>query len=117
MPTLYIVEEYGYRYWTAELTEPEYEQLVARWKTMKGLHCCVPVRFIIPQAVVSSWLTIPEPGWIHCHIHEHDDSFLGDLDYVIPPSSDDTFTIDGTSYSYEEIVAIMRQTTEREKEI
>ena len=78
---LVIEEEYGYRYWVADLTPDELEEIRARWKTMRGLNCLVPVRVIIPQAREVSWSkNLGEPN---CHIHEEDDSFLEGVKYKI----------------------------------
>lgn len=111
MPRLLITEEYGYRYWAADLTEGEYQQLVARWKTMVGLHGCVPVRLIIPQATILSSEQLRERQWdVHCHVHEADDSVLGNVDYEIPPlGDDDVFWMEGVPYSFGEISKMMKE--------
>lgn len=94
-------EEYGFRDWYAELTEQEYLELLFRWETMRGLHCSVPVIFIIPQAKeLDDWRN-DDPSFTHrCHIHEYDDSFLDGSDYQIP--KDNEFWIDGKIYLRDE---------------
>ena len=101
---LYISEEYGYRHWLAELTDGEYEDLLRRWNTMRGLNCLVPVTLIVPQAreidpksgICFDRDRIPEDAK-HCHIHECDDSRIEGSDYRIP--DDEFFWIDGVKYN------------------
>lgn len=117
-----IVEEYGYRDWIAYLTQEEYDELCRRWKTMKGLHCGVPVTLIIPQAKLVDfddpdvWKDVnvhelaSQPNTRRCHIHEHDDSYLEGCEYEIPEAQLDgsdphfcRFEMDGVSYTYAEL--------------
>lgn len=113
MIKLLISEEYGYQYWYAALTEEEYQALLARWATMRGLYCSVPVTLIVPQAK-PLWITLEGDFMcsnqkmdldgkevLHCHIHEHRDSHLDGSDYIIPDADD--FWIDGKRYTYPEL--------------
>lgn len=101
MIKLLIEEEYGYRDWYAELTEQEFEELCARWKTLRGLNCLVPVTLIIPQAVELDDGRRVNPEHTHrCHIHEEDDSYLEGCGYEIPP--DDYFWMNGRKYDRDE---------------
>jgi len=98
-----IDEEYGFRNWVAELTEEEYQQLLARWATIKGLNCLVPIPFIIPQAKrVEDGAPLPE-GALSCHIHECDDSWLEGAGRGVPVTKDHSFWMDGICYSYETV--------------
>lgn len=87
---LAIEEEYGYRLWVAYLTKEQYDDLITRWNTMRGLHSLVPVTLIIPQALPAHALedinihALREQGARRCHIHEHDDSYLEGSIYNIP---------------------------------
>lgn len=101
---LLISEEYGYRHWLATLTNDEYDTLIARWNTMSGLNCLVPITLIIPQAkeltdeeYFDNKLTYDN----YCHIHECDDSSLDGTDYKIPYTKE--FCIDGRTYTETEI--------------
>ena len=100
--TINIEEEYGYRSWIAHVTPEEFEIIKKRWKTIRGLHCCVPVNLIIPQAIES----FPKKEYmrgkvLHCHIHQSDDSFLDEVEYKIPEAEE--FEIDGRVFSLEEL--------------
>ncbi len=105
---LYISEEYGYRHWLAELTDREYQGLIARWETMRGLNCLVPVTMIVPQAIeIEEGMAtcfdrnkIPKDAK-HCHIHECDDSRLEGTNYQIP--EDEDFWICGVRYTRSEL--------------
>lgn len=109
MPTLIIQEEYGYRYWVAVLTPEEYEALKARWCTMRGLNCLVPVPLIITQAVETSLehlATLTDEETLHCHIHESGDSGLEGVTYTIPGDTD--FSMEGKSYDDNTLLAMAR---------
>jgi hypothetical protein len=120
---LAIEEEYGYREWVAYLDKCEYDELIERWKTMKGLHCMVPVTLIIPQAVpaldiedVNIWL-LHQQGAKRCHIHEYDDSYLEGADYAIPPNDVEgsfwpAFEMDGESFTREDLESFIQQELE-----
>ncbi len=98
---LMIEEEYGYREWVAFLTPVEWEELVQRWKTMRGLYCSVPVNLIIPQAVnISDEICLQLCNDItrRCHIHQWDDSFLDGVEYDMV--DDEFFWMDGVVYTY-----------------
>jgi hypothetical protein len=96
-----IVEEYGYRDWLAKLDPWEYQDLIRRWKTIRGLTCLVPVKLIVPQAKELDDLRPVEVKYDkRCHIHEHDDSYLQDVDYKIP--EDTHFWMDGRMYTEDE---------------
>lgn len=87
MIKLFIEQEYGYKEWFAELTEDEYELLIARWESMRGLNPRVPVTLIVPQAKEVMDRTdfdnmIRDAK--RCHIFEHDDSWLEGSSYNIP---------------------------------
>lgn len=90
MVVLYINEEYDYRDWIAHLSDAEYQDLLSRWATMRGLHACVPVTLIVPQAVeLTEVPCLRSLGITHrCHIHEWDDSWLDGSDYEIPEDTD-----------------------------
>ncbi len=93
---LLISEEYGYRHWLAELTDAEYQELIRRWETMRGLNCLVPVKLIVPQArEMSDEEDYPQEAK-RCHIHECDDSHLEGSSYKIP--DDEFFWLDGQKY-------------------
>jgi hypothetical protein len=98
MIKLVISEEYGYRYWLAELTQDEYDLLIDRWESMRGLNCLVPVTLIIPQAKPLDSLSFDweQPGARSCHIHQWDDSHLEGTDYRIP--NDKHFWMDGMCF-------------------
>lgn len=106
MIRLFISEEYGYRYWSAELTAEEWERLVARWKTMRGLCCLVPVPVIMPRARELSDEELESYDFsrphVRCHVHEADDSYLQGVDYAIPAvdyaGGTRRFWIDGESH-------------------
>lgn len=103
MIKLVIDEEYGFRIWYAELTQEEYQNLLARWETMRGLNCLVPVKLIIPQAIeieIDDVIALEEKTHYCCHIHECDDSRLEGSSYKIP--EDENFWMDGRKYEREE---------------
>lgn len=124
---LTISEEYGYRNWYAVLTRAEYEQICADWKTMKGLNCLVPVRFLVPQAK-PLWMLkyTPEHAFtltldglagmdveiVGSHIHESDDSGLGGIKYDIPEQ--ETFEFKGREYTYDDVCALHSADRDRE---
>lgn len=101
MIKILIEEECGYRFWLAEITQDEYAKLLARWETMRGLNCLVPVELIVPQAVRISDEEMIEmfdkgESFYRCHIHEHDDSYIEGSYYKIPP--DECFWMEGQKY-------------------
>lgn len=119
---LIISEEYGCQMWYAILSEMEFEKLSNKWKTIRGLNCLVPVNFIIENAKplvqydffvvkyfdkeihlvdVENFFEI-----VDCHIHQWDDSFIGNVEYEIPQGN---FEINGKSFSNEEVEAIFHQ--------
>jgi hypothetical protein len=107
---MFITEEYGYRHWLDVLTEQEFDQFVARWKTIKGLSCLVPVQFLLPGAYLANreeFLAAEENAeargdrCVSAHIHQSDDSSIEGVDYVIPEQDD--FEIDGRVYTEEEV--------------
>jgi len=122
MPVLFIDEEYGYRYWIADLTDAEWQALQQRWRTIKGMNCLVPTRFLVPQAKLIEWAESDSPedyskkfhghhdrATVFAHFHEHDDSHLtGCEDYEIPLADPDRmrFEIDGVAYSHEQLLAL-----------
>jgi hypothetical protein len=124
---LTISEEYGYRNWYAVLTRAEYEQICADWKTMKGLNCLVPVRFLVPQAK-PLWMLkyTPEHAFtmtldglagmdveiVGSHVHQADDSGLGGVDYDIPEQ--ETFEFKGREYTDDEVHALHSADRDRE---
>lgn len=109
MKKLYIREEYGYREWVAELTDEEWEALQTRWRTLRGLFCSVPVRLIVPQARElrddADLPNLNDPSWLHCHLHECDDSYLDGVDYTIP-ADHEAFWMDGRRYTHQEVFTI-----------
>ena len=123
---LLITEEYGYQHWLAVLTQTEFDAAVARWKTMKGLHCLVPVPLLFPQAQLATReeLTAAEEQamtygdksvWVH--VHQADDSHIAGVVYEIPET--ENFEIDGKVYGEDEINDIYqahKRETSREKE-
>jgi hypothetical protein len=108
---LYISEEYGYRHWLAELTAEEYEELLARWSTMRGLNCLVPVFLIVPQAKEFDGTFVP-CGALKCHLHECDDSYLEGSDYKIPNDLDG-FWMSGIHYSTDRIRELFKATRKK----
>jgi hypothetical protein len=107
---MFITEEYGYRHWLAIVTEQEFDAFVARWKTIKGLSCLVPINFLLPSAHVADraeFQAAEENATAHgdrcvsAHIHESDDSSIEGVDYTIPEQ--DNFEIDGRVYTSEEV--------------
>jgi len=101
MIKLVIDEEYGYRTWLAELTQEEYAQLLARWETLRGLSCLVPVRMVISQAVEIDDETVIKmidngETYYRCHMHDYDDSHLEGSCYQIP--DDAHFWMEGRKY-------------------
>lgn len=100
---LHIEHEYGCSYWRAELTEQEWDDLVTRWQTMKGLSCSIPVPLIIPQACLYDRLPWEEIGKVpFCHIHESYDSFFPGIEYFKIPHAEN-FSIGGKEYTLKEI--------------
>ncbi len=104
---LAITEEYGYREWVAYLTKTEYDSLLARWSTLRGLNCLVPVQLVVPKAEITEdfedinlW-ALQAQGAKRCHFHECDDSHLEGSDYQIPEA--ENFWMDGKEYTPEEI--------------
>jgi hypothetical protein len=101
MIKLLIREEYSFRTWYAELTDDEYNELLNRWNTIRGLNCLVPVTLIIPQAKEWDDFNIYDPSYTHvCHIHECDDSYIQGSEYLIPEDID--FWMAGKKYSRDE---------------
>ena len=123
---LLITEEYGYQHWMAVLTQTEFDATVARWKTIKGLHCLVPVPLLFPQAKLSSreelvsaeeQATFYGDKIVSVHVHQADDSHIAGVVYEIPET--ENFEIDGKVYSEDEINDIYqahKRETSREKE-
>lgn len=124
MPVLFIDEEYGYRHWIADLTEEEWQALQQRWRTIRGLNCLVPVRFLVPKAKLIEWEDVDSPDFgkkfhaeraratVFAHVHECDDSRLtGCDDYEIPEIPGDGrmgFEIDGRYYTHQELLDMHR---------
>jgi hypothetical protein len=124
MPVLFIDEEYGYKHWIADLTDAEWEALQKRWRTIKGMNCLVPVRFLVPQAKLIEWEDADSPDFgkkfhecrnratVFAHFHEEDDSRLsGCDDYEIPEIPGDYrkgFEIDGRYYTDLELLDMLR---------
>lgn len=116
MIVLNISEEYGYAHWYAVLTNERYEELKKEWQTIRGLNCLVPVRFLIPEA--SSFPLRPEHAQfaedeylkankiqvISVHVHQSDDSYLGDLGWTIPDQN--MFEFKGVKYTEEQVTAL-----------
>lgn len=105
MIKLLIDEEYGYRTWLAKLSQEEYAQLLARWETIRGMSCLVPVLLVIPQAkeiTDEEVIVMLDNGetYYRCHIHEEDDSHLEGSRYRIP--DDTNFWMEGHKYEESE---------------
>jgi hypothetical protein len=123
---LLITEEYGYQHWLAVLEPAAFEAACARWKTMKGLNCLVPVPFLFPTVTLATreeLASAEEQAYfagdkvVGVHVHQADDSSIGGVDYVIPET--DHFEIDGKVYSEDELNDIFqasRRVTSHEKE-
>ena len=123
---LLITEEYGCQHWLAVLTQTEFDATVARWKTMKGLHCLVPVTLLFPQAKLATreeLASADEQAHIYgdksvsVHVHQADDSHIAGVVYEIPEA--ENFEIDGKVYSEDEINDIFqahKREISREKE-
>jgi hypothetical protein len=123
---LLITEEYGYQHWMAVLSQTEFDAAVARWKTMKGLHCLVPVPLLFPQAKLASReelvaadeeAVLSGDKVVTAHVHQADDSHIAGVVYEIPEA--ENFEIDGKVYSEDEINDIFqahKREISREKE-
>ena len=118
-----ITEEYGYRHWLAVMTPDEFAAFEARWKTMKGLYCTVPVSLVVPGAEISSreeHIAAEEQAAasgdkiVRAHIHESEDSGYDGCDHRIPES--DNFEIAGEPYTREEISKLYDAANERLRE-
>lgn len=97
MIKLWIEEEYGYRDWYLECTEEEYEKLLERWRTIRGMSCLVPVKLVFPTAVELDDFREENPEHNRrCHMHGDDDSYLEGSNYKIPP--DEFFWMEGRRY-------------------
>lgn len=122
MPVLFIDEEYGYRHWIADLTDEEWQALQQRWRTIKGMNCLVPVRFLVPKAKLIEWGDYDgkdfgkrfhecrDRATVFAHFHDEDDSRLsGCDDYEIPSLNDDRmgFEIDGRRYTHQELTDML----------
>lgn len=117
---LLISEEYGYQSWYGIYHEDHYRNIVARWNTMKGLNCLVPVDFIIPGAMLygSSRYpvcesTLDQYTIRHAHVHQCDDSYL---DNARPVPEADNFEIEGRVYSREEVNAMLDESRKAQRE-
>lgn len=118
MIVLNISEEYGSNHWYAVITEERYEELKNEWRTIKGLNCLVPVRFLIPEALDfplkpehaqlsdEKYIKANSIKIINAHIHQCDDSFLEGVDGDIPEGE---FEFKGISYSRDEVSKIFHQ--------
>lgn len=116
MKILHIAEEYGYNAWYACVSDERYEEIKQDWQTIKGLNCLVPVRFLIPEArnlpvlpehnhlTDYSFLIENKVEVISVHIHQSDDSYLGDLSYEIPEQ--ESFEFKGVQYSEDQVTEI-----------
>jgi hypothetical protein len=116
---LHISEEYGYNSWYAVLSDERFEELKNNWKTIKGLNCLVPVRFLVPEAVNfpllkkdeylsdRSYLEKNKIRIENAHIHQSDDSYLADVEYEIPEQ--DNFEFMGVKYSENELNEIFNK--------
>jgi hypothetical protein len=99
-PILLLINvEHGNAYWEAALSLEEFIELQNRWKTIRGLHCLVPVNLIIPQAKPIA--EEPNLSWNtkynrRCHIHMHSDSWLEGINYRIPEA--EYFHMEGQTY-------------------
>lgn len=113
MKVLRIDEEYGFREWYAVLSDERWEEVQREWRTIKGLTCLVPVPFLIPEAVQPPVLPEHEglSGFemVSAHIHQYDDSNLGDLDYRIPEGD---FEFKGVRYTEEQVSELYDRHTE-----
>ena len=121
---LHISEEYGFNEWYAILSDERYEELKNQWKTLKGLNCLVPVRFLVPEAKNFplrdehkdygdlEYLQKNKVQIVGSHIHQSDDSWLEDADYDIPESQN--FEFKGKTYTEEEVNKIFHQYRDEE---
>lgn len=112
-----IDEEYGCDFWYSIVSNNEYQEIEKNWKTIRGLGCLVPVQFLIPSAQnfpvrpeherFTRFKTLVEENVeiISCHIHEADDSYLGDLK-TIP---DEDFWFCGKKYSEDEVLNLFNK--------
>lgn len=113
---LAIEEEYGYRHWVAYLDKLEYDDLLQRWASMRGLDYMVPVRLIIPQAVPAFGLTdiniheLRRQRVKYCAINLSDDSYLSGAVAGIPEA--DAFQMDGKTYTEAELIELRRLDSE-----
>jgi hypothetical protein len=119
MIILNISEEYGFNSWYAILTDERFEELKSEWRTIKGLNCLVPVRFLIPEAVnlplLESDQKYADEKYLEensikiesVHVHQSDDSYFADLDFEIPEQAN--FEFKGKEYSEEELNNIFHE--------
>lgn len=116
---LLISEEYGYQHWYGIYHEDHYRNIVARWNTMKGLNCLVPVDFVIPGAMLYydrypvCENTLDQYTIRHAHIHECDDSHL---DGANPVPDAENFEIEGRVYSREEVSDMLDASRKAQRE-
>jgi hypothetical protein len=121
MPCLIIDEEYGYRFWIAQLTHAELEEIVRVWKTVRGWNYLVPVQMIVPQA-----REIRETGFlpdfykqadVTAHLHDWDDSYLVGVRSEEPSpelrESGDVW-IDGVLYTRADVMCLRDQMSQQE---
>lgn len=112
---LIIEQEYGFRHWYAWLDKCELDALAARWRSLDGLFCGVPVLWVVPQARELD-LSDPADMELSCrrdalsmHMHDWDDSHFSLVrDHTIgAPDYDDPggplFWMDGMSYTHEDV--------------
>lgn len=122
-----ISEEYGYQHWFVVYNRRRLEQVKNRWKTMKNLHCLVPVPMVFPGA--QRYLYKSPPGKppvcaaelehmevYHAHVHQSDDSgFDGCPNHTIP-DDEGAFQINGKTYTDAEIEVLREQEKEKSLE-
>jgi hypothetical protein len=71
--TVYIEEEYGYRYWKAEVEMSE-SNLANTWSNRTSI--TDHVRSIFPNAVQINQKFMKKKGVVYAHMHTDYDSFL-----------------------------------------
>jgi hypothetical protein len=124
---LQIDEEYGFNSWYAVISDERWEELKIEWKTIKGLCCLVPIRFLVPEAVNlpllpqdikysnSEYLKENNIEVLGAHVHQSDDSWLEGVNYDIPDQEE--FEFKGKTYNDKEVHDIFNKYRDEEHKL